>query len=1393
MNRIYQGRITRIERRISAGAFEPCEFAHDQSTCPLWKHHEIFQDAVNYYLLALASMAREEIPGADRLMRDLPKKIADSWECFPKPDGVRAGAKSLRDSVAPWLGLDRSATLDQANSAITHGVPADAKTISYALALILETCSGESGIQQGGREYLPKLCDTECTATYRFSESSRKAGEGKDRLAAVLHSDSTDADIRAIAAEMDLSWTVKVEPGKFYEGTEAMQRIQEAIDHLSNKMLMKPSDRLTALLKDISDPKAELAALREAVKKLPQTTAVSKNRGGNISKDLLFASIAFMAFPSRLTAACLRIGVKAPAKVSKRRSDQGIDFGALGDDPLKKARGERGYVFRAFTALPAWSPKNPGKPTWKEFDIAAFKEALKALNQFRQKTAERELKKRNIEGLLAYLIGSPIGGWKPSKAEESEDSELPDPLDPELLALGWDLQAEMTLGITESVLAPLSLIPIGEKHIPFRQGGWTLTHAALRGLRELVVEWNRVLAEHGCRTPTTQLIEAVKQYQAREGKAAVIGSVGLFLTLCEPKFRRLWQDLPTDEDENRFLFRFAELNDDIAEYIRCEKPINLTPAEPRHSRRLFMFSDLNGKSKVEYHGDDCAEVSLATLDGGLSEKRFRLIFSAPRLHRDGLLGSEDGWLQPITKALGFKLERPELPSFDSAVSLMPDFDRSGRMRFLLNFPVPIDAEPIRRAVGKCDIWDRQLNGDQDVRIHLHWPGTVDEAKINVEPWWKNPDIHENGFTVLATDLGQRTAGAWALVRVTCSKPGSGRPIRSIGHDGKREWFAEVLNTGMHRLPGEDAFVRGEDGKMSEELSGKRGRMAREEEWREAIHLATELLADEPKNWVGSTNLEKSFPEQNNALLALANRRLSRLRTFHRWSCFAPDKESDPTRRASLFAKLSTELAQWENNEVKRWAAMLAVGDAKGFTEAAKQAFMSCRSEILPSLVKIANRVAPLRDHQWEWKARKDAKPYGELVQIPRSSREKPLIRGQRGLSMARIEQLENLRRLFLRYNRALDREAGEPAKFGGEDKGRFSGEPCHDLLTKIEHLKEQRVDQTAHLILAQALGVKLAPHTISSENRERGDHHGEYTRIPGRHPVDLVVIENLSRYLASQGRAPSENSRLMKWAHRAIRDKVKMLIEEPFGIPVVEVAAAYSSRFSASTGEPGARCEERSKLDPHLIEILTRRAEASPSSGQPDFREAYGQLLKQFDKLKAINAVRLSAGEKNPATLLLPKTGGPLFLPVKGTAVVQSDMNAAINLALRAIAAPRELSLIHRLRAEYKEAEVKTVAKNKREIAAYGRPGLPIRLKGAPSGKVSGALNFFYDGGAVGKFDTGSIVIGAKPVPVASGAALWRAVNEMFLPKIVELNNRRLLALGAAEKNSADPDDQIPM
>ncbi|MBI2061712.1 MAG: hypothetical protein HYT87_18380 [Nitrospirae bacterium] len=56
MNRIYQGRVTKVEVSKGKGAEgkEQWEPLPDWPAA-LWRHHELFQDAVNYYTLALAA------------------------------------------------------------------------------------------------------------------------------------------------------------------------------------------------------------------------------------------------------------------------------------------------------------------------------------------------------------------------------------------------------------------------------------------------------------------------------------------------------------------------------------------------------------------------------------------------------------------------------------------------------------------------------------------------------------------------------------------------------------------------------------------------------------------------------------------------------------------------------------------------------------------------------------------------------------------------------------------------------------------------------------------------------------------------------------------------------------------------------------------------------------------------------------------------------------------------------------------------------------------------------------------------------------------------------------------------------------------------------------------
>jgi hypothetical protein len=710
---------------------------------------------------------------------------------------------------------------------------------------------------------------------------------------------------------------------------------------------------------------------------------------------------------------------------------------------------------------------------------------------------------------------------------------------------------------------------------------------------------------------------------------------------------------------------------------------------------------------------------------------------------------------------------------------MPDRLSDGGIRHLLNFPVSLDAAWLHEALGKSARWKGQFNGIKDKNLHLHWPGTAKDATKN-NPWWDNPALISNGFTVLSNDLGQRSAGAWALLKVTCWKPETKRPVRSVGHDGQREWFAEVLKTGMYRLPGEDQKVM-KNGSWVPENSGKTGRMASDEEYAATCSLAKKLLGAETDDvvsgWLGAKG-DKSFPELSDQLIKIANRRLTRLGTYHRWSCFSPDKLDDTKRKAGVIAGQIVELEAYQDREVRAWMELLKAGDIGGFKDQAGRAFESLRRELEDHLVNLANLAVPLRQQLWTWQQRPGESKYGDLLAVGFEDSH-PKVRGQRGLSMSRLEQLDGLRRLFLRFNRALDREKHEPAKFGRADEGRTSGEPCEELLDKITRMKEQRVNQTAHLILAQALGVKLRDHEISDGERLSRDIHGEYEKIQGREPVDFIVIEDLSRYLSSQGRAPSENSRLMKWAHRAVRDKLKMLAEEPFGIPVVETVPAYSSRFHAVNGQPGSRLHELSKIEGYQIESLEKIAARTEHQEHHRVRAAV-ELLEQFQILAKANDERRAAG-KAPYTLYYPKAGGPLFLAARDGNPCQADLNAASNLGFRAIAAPQCMDVHRRVRATKEKTKEKEIYRpklgNAREKAAFTKDdAIQIGEKLSKKFGAGSSPNFFYEPDGLLQADGDPLFDRAllNGQPLVSGVALWSTVNNAIFIRCAALNRHRI-------------------
>src|SRR5690606_21589989 len=122
--------------------------------------------------------------------------------------------------------------------------------------------------------------------------------------------------------------------------------------------------------------------------------------------------------------------------------------------------------------------------------------------------------------------------------------------------------------------------------------------SALRGFRDISEEWNKLHRKQGKALSEEQLQQVVKTYQQDDKNRKTVGSIPLFLKLCERCFRPLWQDREDADEEGRsgsFLIEMARFHETFDQWLRAQEPINLTPAEPVHSRRLYMFSDIKDK------------------------------------------------------------------------------------------------------------------------------------------------------------------------------------------------------------------------------------------------------------------------------------------------------------------------------------------------------------------------------------------------------------------------------------------------------------------------------------------------------------------------------------------------------------------------------------------------------------------------------------------------------------------------------------------------------------------------------------------------------------------------------------------------------------------------------
>lgn len=1373
MNRIYQGRINKGSL-LKAGhkGDEPADWENlENPEGQLLEHHRIFQDAVNYYMLALGALADPEHAEGDPFVAGLRARLNEAWEHFPRQDVAKA-ARSLRDSVAPWLGLDSDATLEDAFKVILlEDHPAE--TNCLALYALLSDLGGESKIQQGGRGYFPLFCDSATKANFPRAEAKQLKAKGETLVPELLWNQTDPESTEALSALKDSLcleyFALPSTDGKCFDDAELREKLEWAIVRMCDQGKLAGS---------VESWQLKLEGLE--LPKLRRHGAVNKDA----SKDRFAAWLMFhFVEQTKETFEALKSTFKEPSTGKAKEKTFGSrlekKLEGLAEDPILVARGARGYVFPAFTALRAWKPESEGLPVWKEFDIAAFKEALKGYNQFNQITDRREEEKAKIAAQIAWMTEA--GADAPQSLDEGEvDLRYPS-------RLVGDSRFELAKDLEKK---------LGEQ---LMEGEYHITRASLRGFRDIRERMNKL----GKDCTQSELEAVVKAYQRGEQHIADMGSVVLFLTLCEREYWPLWQEEEESLIEQRkadgqavnMLYAIADLHELEAQLEHKKEAVHLTPAEPKYSRRLFSFSDVmtntyrkNKLIQAMQKGECEVSLALGAKDGSCEKRTLRLGFKAPRMYRDQLLeDSETRWLQPMMEALEVD-QAAACGAYDKvALSLMPDWKRKAdqeTFRCLLNFSVSLQTEALVKSLREKSLTDTplgtldgQLNSSQDANFHLHWKETLPE-KYRDQAWYAQQGFLVNGMEFLANDLGQRSAGAWARIRVQCEKPNK-KYVLELGKAGGQEWYAYAVDFGLYRLPGENE----QDERKDQHEPTLRGRGASREERKQALILAQVYgiqTEEGARKWITD---RLKFPEQNDQLIKLAGRRLSRLMTYHRWSCFDPETIADAARRASAIEKMLKEVELYA--EHKEWVAFLECRDFEAFRDAVGKAFRDLRKSLEKPLLDLANRVAPLRDRSWVWRKCDDSK-YGHLSDIGVAPENKPRVMGQRGISLKRIEQLEGLRTLFLRFNRAQDREPGTAVAFGSADRGRTTGEPCEALLGKIERLKAERINQTAHWILAQALGVRLrldGKSPTSEDEQVRRDLHGEYERIPGRRPVDAIVLEDLQSYRTTHDRAPGENKKLMNWAHRAVSEKIKLLAE-PFGIPVLEVAAAYSSKFDSRSFQPGFRAFDTWDYGTKMIERLEKQQEKL----DPDTKRyaLLGEFRRQLNLVHTANQ-NLSGSGSPRLTLLFPKRGGPVFVPAKEGSPMQADINAAINLAFRACASYRTLSVFSRIRTQRKQSKknqdpiwqpwaTKAARANKREIAVFkNKPTVELLNQPSEKLKKSAFANFFYDPRCIGLFDRGKIQISDdQTIPVSSGIAFWSRVRDLELRRCVAINADRI-------------------
>lgn len=1269
--RIYQGRI------ISA-RYEDPEYAKGEMSAmdALIYTYRLFQEATNYHMVALAGMAEK---GDATIGMRFNQQMRSIWDAHPRG---KAEARTLQQSVTETLNLPPTASFDEAVEAIFADCE-DRSVLPYVQQLIMDrTQKGDGAIQQEGRGLLPKLCDVGFSGNYDYSAKEKAAAAGRARLMRELgRDDITLTELEALANEMDLSWAaIKTQPNADHSGSncytqeETIAQVKAVIEALC-EVLRKRGDKAW-------DKYAQENGINwhEVVQGIVAQRPVINSahllaKNNKAAPALKQAAVFFMYYPCKESAQLLKIKL-GKEKVEKEEATY-YDYSSLANDPILLARGSRGYVYRGYTALPEWQQEGAEMYS-TEWDILAFKEALKTLHSYELKTQERNSHVASLQKVLDYMREGK--GSAPGDSGEGEG---------QVAVLAGDPRYELLLDLVQEIS-------------PDDETAYTISRRALNAYEEVREQWLK--AERAGAVGEDDLKAIVRKVQ---GSGTRFGAGVLFEAMCAEKYRPIWHPcvdtgkkaLPRSENILRDFSRVQELEAEIEQYSR---PIKITAAEPVYSARQLLFSDISNfgvkKPGHEYvkgqKGVIKLRVAVRDSAGHLEGATILVKYSAPRFERDELgvdarnwLAPKKGedtslpWLQPMMKALGVNEKLLHLEK-EPAVALQV---KAGGV-CLLNFPVTLNTEPLHQYMGKAALWKNQMLGGQDEKLHLHWPGTYGGKEL---PWWRNAELKQRGFDVLGVDLGVRYAAAWSLTHVQrepqlVTSKGTVLQGRCVGTAEGESWYGYSRKQGLIKIDGEGHIGRHYESRENDSKPQAPDGVTRAFE--EDL-----LLAESIMQRVGITRASfehKNVLEIGNDALWVFTRLLSRFRTYQ--SLVIKLKDDEKWESAMAEAQSRCKSKDGSKSLIPGIDGMIERGERVALTDAILSALLTLRADLPQIATDLVNLLLPRKQGHWQWvEASKPGYICSGRIELVEGGTPSRKVFHRGGLSVSRLTQLEKLRQSLQSLNRVLWMQPGVTTPFGRDLKDIPVVDPCPDVLTKIENVREQRVNKMAHDIVAQALGVRLVKSRSGKNADGRDIIHGEYEVIPGRTPVDFVVLENLSAYLTSVDKTPEENSTLMRWAHRQLVAKVKQLLEEVFGIPVLCTHAAYTSKFDALTSAPGFRARE-------LTEGYLKRMLQSSKEEEQRLGAIYTRILENVPAEERPTGIKLIAPDA--------KNGGEYFVSstAQGVRVTNADINAAINIAWRGIAAPEALDMLHRVRLEQKKGGLQPCSGNKREKALKG-------------------------------------------------------------------------------------------